>query len=172
MKETLAGRVREAARELGAGDKTFTVDDLAERIGTRTYAEKDPIRSTLRDFHRRGEVDRVAPGVYTYREKVTKKPDKQKIMWRTLRFRRTVTVEDLQMNAKAEESYVLEWLRLMIRRGIVRKLESGKYLLIKDTVEMPRNDEKADRLRRLRAKLKAAKEAVDEAFNELSEVEE
>ena len=171
MKETLAGRVREAARDLGAGDKTFTVDDLADRIGTKTYAEKDPIRSTLRDFRRRGEVVRVAPGVYNYRGKQGGKPEIQEVMWRLLRSRRTVTVEDLQEMAEAEESYVLEWLRMLIRRGIVRE-SGGSYQMIKDTVEMPRNDEKAERLRRLRAKWKAVKETVDEVFDELSEVEE
>ena len=172
MKETLAGRVREAARELGAGDKTFTVDDLADRMGTKTYKEKDPIRNTLRDFRRRGEVVRVAPGVYNYRGKQGGKPEIQEVMWRTLRSMRTVTIEDLQMMAGAEEDYAREWLGFLIRRGNVRKSDNGTYRLIKDPVEMPRNDEKAEKLRRLRAKLKAAKEAVDEAFNELSEVEE
>ena len=113
----------------------------------------------------------MAPGVYNYRGKQGGKPEIQEVMWRLLRSRRTVTVEDLQEMAEAEESYVLEWLRMLIRRGIVRE-SGGSYQMIKDTVEMPRNDEKAERLRRLRAKWKAVKETVDEVFDELSEVEE
>jgi hypothetical protein len=102
-------------------------------------------------------------------------------MWRVLRAKRTVTVEDLLMMAGAAGSYAREWLGMLEARGVVRKA-GQKYVLIKDHVEMPENDAKAERLRALRARMKGAiadlrtttlavRQATNEIENTISRLE-
>lgn len=85
----------------------------------------------------------------------------QEIMWRFLRARKKVTIDDLIEISGAGERYIKEWLQMLVRREIVRKYKNGNYLMIKDPVEMPRNESKAKRLRRIRAEKKKALDAID-----------
>ena len=163
MKETFAGRLRDAARSLGRAGSTFTVKDLGHAMGIKTYAEHDTIRSALRDFLRRGEMVRTAPGVFRYQERPTVKPQIRERMWRILRARRRVTVEDLQELAGASRSYAEEWLRMLTKRAVVRKCGGGVFRMVEDPVAMLSNDEKAEQLRELRARKKAALAALEKA---------
>jgi hypothetical protein len=180
MKETFAGRVRQAAQALaradapGAASDDWTVKDLGHQMGTKTYADHDKIRSVLRDMMRRNEVERTAKGRYRYAgagHRAQGTGQIQQRMWKILRARRTVNVEDLQELAGASKGYALEWLQMMTRQGIAKRIaqsaerndQTQRWQLVRDPVEMPRNDEKAERLRGFRIAQKAdALRALDQ----------
>ena len=168
MRESFAGKIREAAKTLGAGGREFKADDLGDRTGLQTRSDLKRMYRTVIDFTRAGEIERVNRGVYRYCGRPSKKPQAQLIMWRILRARRTVTVEDLQELAGASAGYIKEWFRMLRRRGIVQKVSDGKYRLVHDPVEMPRNEEKAEKLRDIREKKSAA---LDRAFQQLRTLE-
>jgi hypothetical protein len=152
MKETFAGKVRAAIRELGAGGREFSVHELAlEKLDLLTDAEKRPVRAALSDMVKAGEIERVRPGVYRTVKRTKAKPELQQVMWDILRYRKTVTVDDLVELAGASAAYAAEWLGNLSRWGVVRSTgKPGTWQMISDPVEMPKNDRKAERLRELR----------------------
>lgn len=160
MKETFAGNVRAVALEIGAGGGEFTIADLAadRRIDLVSDAEKRPLYRAIKDFMKAGEVERLRPGVYRLAGKRPGAPDLQRVMWNVLRSRRqtgnAVTAEDLMELSGASRSYALEWLQGLARRGVVRRVskpgQPGVWQMVSDPVEMPRNEEKAERLREFR----------------------
>lgn len=162
MKEAFADKVRKTYR--ARAGREVTNPEVAEALDLVFDRDKRILYAAQRDMRDRGELVRVRPGVHVYKGKKNK-PELQEIMWRILRARRTVSVADLVEMAGAKENYVLEWLHLMVRRGIVRNNSVGTYTMISDPVEMPRNDKKADRLRRMRAEKKKALAAIDQVVN-------
>ena len=95
-------------------------------------------------------------------------------MWSILRSRGTVTVADLQELTEASAEYAKEYLRMLVKREIVRALpqpgnKPSKYQFIKhEMVLPPTDDKKADRLQAQRAKKrKAAIAALDESMQGL-----
>ena len=169
MRESFAGRIREAAKSLGAGGKEFRADELGHEAGIQTRKDMRHMYRTIIDFVRAGEIERAERGVYRYRGKPAGRPQIQLIMWRILRARRAVTIEDLQELAGASAAYAKQWLMMLARRQIVRKLSNGKYHLIQDPVEMPRDEEKAEKLRTIRERKKAALKALDHAFSAIAD---
>lgn len=51
------------------------------------------------------------------------------IMWRLLKSRKVVSYDDLQELAGVSRSYAQEWMATLVRRKVVKKLDSGKYRL-------------------------------------------
>ena len=157
MKKTFAGKVRVIMQgTLGQ----ITTKELAEKLDLVFRKDKRPLLAVLRDFIAAGEIEKIRNGVFIYRGK-SGPAQLQEVMWRVLRARRKVSVDDLIEISKAERSYVKEWLQMLVRREIVREHANGNYLMIKDPVDMPRNDKKAERLRRIRAEKKKALDAID-----------
>jgi len=76
-----------------------------------------------------------------------------------LRMRKRVTVDDMVEMAEVGASYAEEWLRMLARREVVRREDrpgrQSLWILIQDSLEMPEDEEKAAKLRDLRAKKKA-----------------
>ena len=174
MKETFAGRVRAALRDLGEGAEVTTAV-LSERMEIQEYHDMKRLRNTLSELVKTGEAARVRPGVFEYVGKT--RVTKEYLMWR--RLRRGATVKDLMIFASASFDYVQEWLRNLTTLGLVVVDEAGVYRLIKDSVEMPKNERKAERLRELRGKkqaaldlLKKAQSAVDEARILIGDIDE
>lgn len=157
MKETFAGKIRKI---IAAYPGEFRTQDIAVRLDLVFAGDKQPLYQALKDFVLTGEIEKIRKGVFRYKGKQGT-PQFQEIMWRVLRSRRKVTVDDLIEISGAREIYVKEWLRMLMRREIVRKYKNGNYLIIKDTVDMPRNEKKAQRLRRIRAQKKKALDALD-----------
>lgn len=90
------------------------------------------------------------------------------IMWRTLRVRKTLTVDDLIELSGASRYYAKNFLRRLIKREIVRAIKIGrkwKYQLINDPVIMPEilRSEKA-------SKIRAEKKKVSAAINRIIEI--
>lgn len=177
MKETFAGKIRTAAKMLNH----FSVGDLSNMIGVQTYAERGKIHDVISDMHQRREVARTGRGQYKY-VGISHPPQKQAVMWRYLRSSRSfggVTIDELREASGASEDYVQEWLNLLISREIVKR-DKDRYQLLSDPLEMPQNDEKAERLREIRLKkrekvlksLAYAKEAISEAEELLKEMNE
>jgi len=156
MKETFAGKIRQAARILGGRQMGFSASELGDVAGIQSYEEKRRMRRTICDLIKSGELARFSRGVYVYKEKSTGKPQKQTVMLELLKMRRTVSVEDLQELAEVSADYAQEWLTMLVRRQVVKRHENGNYTLIKDPDEPPLNEEKAERLRQLRVRKKAS----------------
>ena len=172
MKETFTGRIRAAAQEMEEPSEYigFTVDQLCELAMIQTYADKKKVRNVVADLCKAGELARVGEGIYRLVQKTPGKPQLQEVMWRVLRARRTVTVEDMELMAGASAAYSVEWLRMLERRKIVRHLKNDNWQMVTDPGPvMPMNDEKAARLRRMRAKKKEALDAMDRAFMAIAE---
>ena len=167
MKNTFAGRIRTAARSF---TDTFTSRDLSIAAEIQTRKDQRRMLSTINDFCKSGELIRIKRGLYKYRTKKGSKPNIQERMWRILRSSRVVEIEDLVQLAGAKESYAIEWLQMLSRQGVVRHLKNKKWQMIKDTIDMPRNEDKAERLRNIRLKKKEALEAIQKAFEELGTV--
>lgn len=165
---SFAQRVRDAIID-NIGDREFTAQDVALHMDLVFNSDKKPLYATLRDFRKRGDVVVVRKGVYRYvrRGKVWPAVIQGK-MWRILRARRTVTVDDMMALAGASKGYAKEFLNLLVRQQIVRRIDRPdnqptKYQMIADPVKMPINTEKAARLRAIRAAKKSAEKAIDQA---------
>ncbi|MDY6789707.1 MAG: hypothetical protein SWH54_00380 [Thermodesulfobacteriota bacterium] len=158
MKETFAGKVRKIMQDRKG--REIWIQEIAIELDMVSDAEKRKLYRTILDLKRSGEIEPLKKGAYIYKGK-KQKPQLQEVMWRVLRDRRKVTVDDLIEMAGAEKSYVKEWLQMLVRRGIVRKNKNGIYLMIQDPVDMPKNEEKAEKLRRIRAEKKKALDAID-----------
>jgi hypothetical protein len=156
--ETWASKVRGSLQAMGKGWK-FRTDELIEKVGVQSRREKEKTLGALRDFVKRGEVERIDPRLYLYRGSRDEKPTKKKVMWDYMRMRRksgaTVTVEELQQISEASADYVREWIRSVVRLGAVKDLKDGRYQLLQDPTDMPDDGSKAEKLRELRRRQKA-----------------
>lgn len=162
--KSFAAQVRAAALQLGQNGAEFSAGALSHASGIQDRDGEKRLTWVVRDFKRTGELLPVSKGVYRLGERATTRPvPKKQVMWRTLRGRRTVTVDDLIEFAGVSRDYAGEWLRVLVRRGVVRNLPDGKYQLVKDSVEQPADDRKAERLRALRAE---RKERLERALND------
>ncbi len=162
MKETFAGRIRAEVRKAFGNGEELGTEDLSELMGLQSYRDRRKLRDALRDFVERGEMERIRPGAYRYLGRGSGKPTKEYLMWRRLR-KGASTVKDLMIFSGAGEDYVREWLGSLQDRKIVAEDAGGAYRLTKDSVEMPKNERKAERLRDLRERQKEIKAALGEA---------
>ena len=159
MKKTFAGKIRNI---IAACPGEIRTREIAEKLDLVFDSDKQPLYQALRDFASTGEIEKIRQGVWVYKGR--KNPAQfQEIMWRFLRARKKVTIDDLIEISGAEKRYVKEWLQMLVRREIVRKYKNGNYLMIKDPVEMPRNEKKAlDKIDRVVALALEARMAVVE----------
>jgi len=170
MKETFTGRIRAAGLLLGRDGAGFIVEQVSNQSKIQTYAEEKKLRQVIRDLVKAGEFECMGEGTYRVLRQPPGKPQIQEVMWRVLRARRTVTVADMEELAGASPTYATEWLNMLQRRKVVRHLKNGKWQMVTDPgPTMPLNDEKAERLRNLRAKKKEALECMDRAFTAIAE---
>ncbi len=147
---SFADELRKLIRTMGtmqpvaAADLAAELDDLP--VGKKGSRK---LHSTLCELMRLGDVVRAAPGWYMWQGR-KKEPSIQERMWRVLRCRRSVTIEDLMELAGAKKYYAQEFMDHLVRSGHVRKTGRGKtahWALVKDTVRMP--ESKQARQRRL-----------------------
>lgn len=164
--QSFAARVRAAAVTLGANGAGFTTEALSHECGIQDRDGQRRLSWAVRDLKRVGALEAVSNGVYRLGQSAVHKPapQKQEVMWRTLRGRRTVSVDDLVEFAGTSRNYAMQWLRMLLKRGVVRDLGNKKYQLIQDRVENPKDTEKAEKLRELRRLRKNRLEsAIDQA---------
>lgn len=162
-----------------------TVHDLSHNLGLQTTKDHKRMLNTLSELKKAGKVVRVEQGVYALAKPETK-PELREVMWRILRMRKRVTVDDLVEMAGASVEYARDWLHMLAVRKVVRKIDQGAasnprvWQLINDTVEMPVDTSNAARLRDLRKKnkaqalslLNAAHDLIDTARKAITEMED
>ena len=178
QKNSFAQRIRQAAMELSRGGRSVTLKELSIQAGLVNRVEKKRMSNAMCDFLKAGEVERLSQGVYRYLGKKNMPVEKRLVMWRLLKMRRSVTVADLQELAGASRHYAWQWLSSLIRQDVVQKLGNGKYRLVKDVAEMPEDEERAGKLRELRAEKKVAlgqildraSVAIDEARDLIADI--
>ena len=89
--DSLAGRVRKAAREL----KEFRVRDLADAVGVQTYKGLTGVRCSLGDFLKRGEMERVSRGLYRYVE-MDRPRTKLDVIWHLARSHKHFGLDEME----------------------------------------------------------------------------
>ena len=152
-------------------------DAVSKAMMAKTRQQHKNILNTLSELYRLGKLQRLRQGIYAPAI-TTKKPEKRQVMWSLLRMRKPgVTVDDLVELAEVSSDYAAEWLRMLAKREVVRRIDRpGKqalWIVVKDSIEMPDDDEKAARLRDLRAKKKAGiVSLVEKIETELQRVKE
>ncbi|MGO9375444.1 MAG: type IV toxin-antitoxin system AbiEi family antitoxin domain-containing protein [Syntrophobacteraceae bacterium] len=176
MRDSFANKVRTVAQEFRAAGRTFTPSDIAEKLGVQTYLERNRVHDALRMMVRAKEIQRLSRGVYGYSGKPGQQVSKQKIMWNYFRMRMkcgaSLTVEELQAATGVSKRYAYEWLAFLVESGFVKDHGNGKFQLLKDPVEMPVNEAKAQRLRCLReSKRKEVMAILDEIRSAFSRLE-
>lgn len=172
-KQSFAEKVRQVFIEASESRlEAASLDFLYFALDLVSGEDRKPLRAVLRDFLKAGEIECVGKHVYVYRGK-SGKPEIRDAMWRVIRMRKTVTVTDLQELSGAGDGYAKEFLNLLIKRGVVEKIPAKRdgetvYRLVNDTGRAaPENDEKAARLRAIRAAKKAALDLIETAGNDL-----
>ena len=152
---SFAKQVRDALAELTeATGKAATTDEISIRLQLMTHKDHKRLINTLSEMSRDGKIERVGKGLYKSIPQGGK-PNIAERMWSVLRMRKRVNVEDLMVMAGAGNNYAKEWLRALERQDVVVKqgegnLDSCTWVLLKDSIEMPQNEDKAERLRNLR----------------------
>lgn len=160
MAISFAKQVRETLAELTADSgKAATTDEISIKLRLMTYSDHKRLINTLSEMSRDGKIERVGKGLYKSMQQ-TGKPNIAERMWSVLRMRKRVQVEDLMVMAGASNDYAKEWLRALERQDVVARQGEGNldnciWVLIMDTLDMPQNTEKAERLRDLRKNKKA-----------------
>lgn len=167
--EGFAGQVRQALKDM-ASTEPVHVQNVARKLDLVSNADKQPMYKVFRDFLKSGEIERTETDMFLYKgKKSEQKPELREIMWRVLRARRSVTVEDLVELSGADTGYAKEWLGMLRRQEVVKvqphqtKPGAKTYVLADDPVIMPTDDTKA-------AKLRASRDRKKEALNKLDAV--
>ena len=162
-----AGKIRRVFRELGANGRPVRQQDVAAHpvFDLITDKEKQKLFRAIRDLHRAGELERVKPGVYVYRGR-TDAPQIRERMWAICRARGRVTIADLEELAGASWEYAKEFLALLVRQGIAKKLPGHRapavWAMLATPAETPVDNAKAARLERIRKEKKKALAVIDQ----------
>lgn len=166
---SFASQVRLALQEI-ASSAPASVKDIAKKLDLVSNAEKQPLYNTLRDFAKSGEIVRTSPDMISYKgRKSQQKPELREILWRVLRARRSVTIDDLVELSGASHDYTKQWLQMLARQEVVTvdKTPNQKafYILVQDPVTIPTDDKEPARLRAIRDRKKEALNKLDAVIN-------
>jgi len=166
MGRGLTQKIREVLAGWGPGE--INLDEIGERLGIQTRVDRERIRNALAELAKRGEVEKVGVNLYQRREREAGQPTKWEVMWRVVRARRQATVTDLMELAGVQRDYAREFLRALVKRGVL--VQAGEtYRLAAEQVEAPRHEAKAAYLRRYREAKKKALAALDGVFAAVAE---
>ena len=179
MSQSLAQQIRDILRIDLAGRKEVEHCEIALRLDFITRKEKQKMYSTLRDFIKRGEIERVRPGVVRYlwnKKREVHPAVKTRCMNRFIRANRreSISADDLVANCGATMRTAKEHLQLLVRNEIMRRIDMpgnqlAKYRMVNDPgPNMIKNEERAARLRRIRAVKKRALEELDSAADAIA----
>ena len=151
-KGTFASLVREILAEKGRMTTLEIRDEVIRRADPAMIAGRKVrpmVQYVLKDMLKAGEVLRADVSTYVWAGR--KEPVQLRAkMWSILRSRRVVSIDDLMELTGASRPYAQQWTRTLARQEIVAVQEDGRFRLVKDTVEQPDNEVKAEQLRQLR----------------------
>lgn len=175
--QSFSKTIYDTAIEIAAKNNgEINCNQVSIALGARTGQEHKNILNILSQFYNAGKLQRLRKGIYAPIHR-HRPPDKRETMWRVIRMRKRVTADDLVELAFVGKEYAREWLQMLTKREVVRKIQEpggqAIYMLIRDTVEMPKDEEKAARLRELRNRRKAEivnqLEAIEDALKKAKE---
>lgn len=158
MRNSFTEKVRQAARRLRErGEEPFGANDLGHEAGIKTRAEHKKMVNAVHEMRKTGEIESVIRGRYCYRGR--KKQFRKDKMWRVIRAKRTFTLDDLAELSGASRLYCKEFVALLIRREVVKKISKpgvpAVYRLVEDPGPALAPDrDKAEKLREIRARQK------------------
>jgi len=148
--------VLDTANTLLISKDEVSADDIYKKLKIRSKNDRKRIVWILSDLTLAGRLTRLRQG--NYGPGVQPKPDKHERMWRVLRMRHRIQVDDLIEMAGVSKDYAKQWLRLLVRRGIAVKQQEpgmkGTWCLIAEPAECPVDTDSAARLRKLRLQKK------------------
>jgi len=146
MADSLAGRIRKAAQNLGE----FRCGDLADATGIKTFKGRQDVRTALQDFLKRGEMARVSRGLYRY-VGLKRERTKLDVIWHLVRSHRHFGLDELERLSGAARSTVAEYVQCLVRAGYLRKTSRTSWLLVSDPgPERPVDWAKCERLAEIR----------------------
>ncbi len=153
-------RVRTALTALGQRQKYIKRTDIIKYLCPESKQDIVQIDNALGGLRKaKKEIKMVGRGVYCYHP--IKRTFTRTKMWRILRSRKKVTVEDLQELAGASQAYAKEWLGTLLKKEIVRKNKAGLYRLIDDMVTEPIDYQRVERLKAWRRQKKRLQKILD-----------
>ena len=123
---SLAGDIRQIAREL----KEFDIKDLSEAMKARSYQELTAIQGSIRDFLRRGEIEKTDQGLYRYKAKKGRLTLRQRL-WDIARRMISFSLRDLEQISGANLNTIKEFCSWMVRAGYARRIKPGQYKITK-----------------------------------------
>jgi len=150
------------------GSREFTPKNIVDRLDIIREKEKKPVYERLCEFVRRGEARRIETGRYEYIGGPQRQATKRDVIWRFIRARRTVTVADLQEVSGASKDYIRKYLRLLVRREVLRKNGKSKdcsWTLVKDAFRPPADREDAAYQKRMRKQRRLKKREAESALD-------
>ena len=147
---SFADKVRKLIREKGT-DQPVTAADLALALDDLPLGKKGnkKLHTTLCELIRIGDIVRAGTAKFMWQGR-KKEPTHQERMWRVIRCRRSVTIEDLMELAGVKKYYAVEYTCHLARTGYLRKTGRGRtacWVLIKDTVAVPPSKQSLQRAR-------------------------
>lgn len=162
----IAARMR---AEMQKRSGPFHQQEIAAALDLVFDVDKEPMYRAMRDFVRRGEVERLSTGVYRYIGTTSKtfSAEARERIWKAIRAARAFTLDELVRVSGAGKTYCREYLNILMRHGAVvnatKKPQEGYYRLIKDLGPALPEHDNAAKLRALRQKRREALAAVTAA---------
>jgi len=155
----LAARMRKAGRRL----QEFGPGELADASDCRTYKERKQAKNTIRDFMRRGEMERIARGRYRYVEQKRKRTLTD-VIWHLVRSHRRFTTDEIERLSGAARATVREYLACLVGYGYLRRQGWQRWQMINDPgPDTPVNWAKCARLKRVRREKKEGRRQAADA---------
>ena len=155
---TFADRVRRAAKGL----KDFGAGELADAMEIRTYRERQQIREAIRDFLKRGEMERIERGRYRYLPRIEKVTNRQRL-WNVVRRMSGpfFTLNDLEQLTGIHRESIKEFCGWLVREGYAERLKKGHFRRTGNYgIEVPKDQKKVDRLVDWRRRIKEIERAA------------
>ena len=121
---SLAERIRIAAKQL----RTFRVRDLADTAYIKTYHERRSIRSTIRDFVRRGEMEKINAGLFRYVQ-LPKKVTIRQRLWNVVRRLKSpyFSLDDLERFTEAKRETIIDFCKWLVNSGYAERIKPGHF---------------------------------------------
>jgi hypothetical protein len=119
---TLAGEIRDIARQL----QEFTSKEICSQLDFVFPSEKKRVWKNLRDFERRGEVERIAPGQYRYLGRkitITLRQRYWDIARRMVRF----SLDDLEQITESNRKTIKEFCCWMVNYDYAQRVRPGHF---------------------------------------------
>lgn len=122
---TLAARIREAAKDL----KEFRRRAISDYIGVMSLEERRKVFEGFKNFIKRGEFERIGPGLYRYAGREEKQTYRQRF-WDIARRMVYFSLNDLEQITEGKRDTIKEFCYWMIRKGYAQRVGPGRFKVI------------------------------------------